>query len=285
MFLITKYPQMKYTVITTFHPAGWELYGQKMIDAFERFWPQDVDLWVYAERCNPTKQRSNTHVIDLESASPRMMAFKGRHRDNPRARGDAGPDGTYDNKKQFRWDAIRFCHKVYAIDHALKHAQGDWLIWLDADSHTHTPVTHALLEQVCPANVFASYLGRGEKYHSECGWIAYNLHHPQLSLFNQRLLSLYDTDELFNLAEWHDSFLWDHVRREFQDRELIKMHNLNPADPSQGKAGHPFINSVLGTVMDHMKGDRKHRGHSKAKELRSHHDHPYWQKILANPKS
>ena len=64
---------------------------------------------------------------------------------------------------------------------------------------------------------------------------------------------MYDTDELFNLAEWHDSFLWDHVRREFQDQGLIQMHNLNPADPSQGKAGHPFINSVLGTVMDHMK--------------------------------
>lgn len=262
-----------------------ELYGQKMIASLETHWPTDVDLIVYAENCMPCIQRSNTTVLDLERASPGLLAFKNRHQNNPRAHGAAGPDGRYDDKKQFRWDAIRFCHKVYALDHAIRHAQGDWLIWLDADSHSHSTVSHDLLQRVCPANAFASYLGRGEKYHSECGWIAYNLHHPQLLAFNQQLVSLYDSDQLFDLAEWHDSFLWDHVRRQFQDQGLINLHNLNPADPSQGKAGHPFINSVLGTVMDHMKGDRKHRGHSKAKELRSHHDHPYWQKILANPKS
>jgi len=44
---------MKYTVITTFHQAGLELYGQRMIDTFEQHWPDEVDLVVYAENCNP----------------------------------------------------------------------------------------------------------------------------------------------------------------------------------------------------------------------------------------
>lgn len=255
-----------------------------MIDTFERFWPADVDLVVYAERCSPTHTKPNVKILDLEQCCPDMQAFKHRHRDNPRARGDAGPDGRYDDKKQFRWDAIRFCHKVYALDHAIKQATGDWLIWLDADSKTHSPVTHDLLAQVCDSATFASYLGRGEKYHSECGWIAYNLHHPCLQAFNQRLVGLYNSDELFNYAEWHDSYLWDTVRREFQSRGEIALKNLNPLADSEGKAGHPFINSVLGTVMDHMKGNRKDRGHSKAKEVRAHQNHPYWKRILANPK-
>lgn len=284
MVLITKYPTMKYTVVTTFHEPGLKQYGQTMIHSFERFWPTDVDLVVYAERCRPTHARTNTRIVDLEQASPDMLAFKERHKNNPKASGGAGPDGKYDDKKQFRWDAIRFCHKVYALDHAIRNAQGDWLIWLDADSKTHSPVTHELLAQVCDPTVFASYLGRGEKYHSECGWIAYNLKHPKMQEFNARLTGMYNTDEIFNYPEWHDSYLWDIVRREFQSRGDIVMKNLNPLADTEGKAGHPFINSLLGTVMDHMKGNRKERGHSKAKEVRAHQDHPYWRDILANPK-
>lgn len=274
---------MKYTVVTTFHPAGLEKYGQTMIDSFERCWPADVDLHVYAERCQPRHTRPSTKIIDLETASPDMIAFKNRHKNNPKARGDAGPDGTYDDKKQFRWDAIRFCHKVYALDHAIRNAQGDWLIWLDADSKTHSPITHEVLSRVCNNNKFGSYLGRGDKYHSECGWIAYNLNHPEIQNFNSRLVGMYNSDELFNYAEWHDSFLWDIVRKEFLSQGRIDMQNLNPQD-STGKAGHPFINSELGRYMDHMKGNRKDRGHSKAKELQNHKDHPYWRQILANPK-
>jgi len=49
---------------------------------------------------------------------------------------------------------------------------------------------------------------------------------------------------------------------------------------TKGLAGHPFINSELGQYLDHMKGDRKHRGHSKAKEVKLHRDHPYWRTVL-----
>lgn len=275
---------MKYTVVTTFHPAGLEKYGQTMINSFERFWPADVDLKIYAEKCQPTCNRSNTFIVDLDQASANMLAFKDRHKNNPRARGDAGPNGVYDDKKQFKWDAIRFCHKVYALDHAIRNTSGDWLIWLDADSKTHSVVSHEFLSNVCDPSKFASYLGRGEKYHSECGWIAYNLNHPEIQNFNSRLVGMYNTDELFKHAEWHDSYLWDIVRREFVSQGRIQMQNLNPLAETNGKAGHPFINSLLGTVMDHMKGARKDRGHSKAKELHAHQDHPYWKTILANPK-
>lgn len=271
---------MQYTVVTTFHQSGLEKYGQTMINTFEQFWPSDVKLKVYAEKCKPVHRRSTTEIIDLEVASHDMIKFKERHKDNPKARGMTGPDGKYDNKKQFKWDAIRFCHKVYALNHAINHAQGDWLIWLDADSKTHTTVTHDFLSRVCDPNTFGSYLGRGEKYHSECGWIAYNLNHPMVREFNNRLTGMYNSDEIFNLSEWHDSFVWDVVRKEFLARGDIVLQNLNPNSDTNGKAGHPFINSELGTVMDHMKGNRKDVGHSKAKEVVAHKNHPYWKKVV-----
>jgi len=90
---------------------------------------------------------------------------------------------------------------------------------------------------------------------------------------------MYIQDKIFNHTEWHDSFIWDVVRREYQQKSAV-FHNLNPEPDTKGLAGHPFINSDLGLCLDHMKGDRKGRGHSKAKEVRLHLDHPYWRGVL-----
>jgi len=125
-----------------------------------------------------------------------------------------------------------------------------------------------------------SYLGRGETYHSECGWVAYNKNHSLSAQFAEQFVNMYITDELFSLKEYHDSYVWDHVRKKFQQDHAAPFFNLNPEGNTKGLAGHPFINSELGLYLDHMKGDRKHRGHSKAKEVKLHADHPYWKKVL-----
>ena len=152
------------------------------------------------------------------------------------------------------------------------------MIWIDADTHTHSPVSLEWLATVCPQDSLASYLGRGENYHSECGWVAYNLEHPHTRQFIQDFVNMYISDDIFKLKEWHDSYIWDQVRKRYQTEN--KFFNLNPIADSKGLAGHPFINSELGRFMDHMKGDRKLRGQSKSKEVVLHQNHPYWQKVL-----
>lgn len=269
---------MKYTVITTFHRAGLEQYGQRMIDTFEQHWPSDVDLIVLAENCQPRVSRPNTRVVDLLSASPELVSFIERHRNNPLAHGKAGPPDVFNPKKQFRWDAVRFCYKVYAKSVAANLIDSGWMIWLDADSVTHSDVTEPFLWRVCPEHSMISYLGRGEKYHSECGWVAYNLNVPHCRQFIKDFVNMYNTDAIFNQREWHDSYIFDVVRKQYQTH--YKFHNLNPSYDDKGLAGHPFINSELGSVMDHVKGDRKQQGHSKPKEVVLHQDHPYWQKVL-----
>jgi len=273
---------IRYTVITTFNQQGLELYGQRMIDTFEQHWPNSVQLKVYAEHCTPKTTKSNVQVIDLMSVDKSVRKFVKRHRENPEAHGGKGPHNQDDwsEKKSFKWQAVRFCYKVFATRHAAENTDTDWLIWLDADSHTHSAVTYKWLSRVCPENSFISYLGRTDRYHSECGWVAYNMRDPLALKFIQHFASLYDSDTIFNYKEWHDSFVWDEVRKLWRDKYKVKFHNLNPEPDTKGLAGHPFINSELGSVMDHMKGDRKQRGHSKAKEVRLHTDHPYWQQVL-----
>lgn len=273
---------MKYTVITTFHQAGLEQYGQRMIDTFEQNWPAEVDLIVLAENCSPRVGRPNTRVVDLLATSPDLQAFVQRHRNNPLAHGQAGPPDVFNPKKQFRWDAVRFCYKVYAKATAADMIDSGWMIWLDADTVTHSPVPMQFLATVCPGNAFVSYLGRGEKYHSECGWVAYNLDAAECRQFVQDFVGMYNTDRIFEQREWHDSYIFDVLRKQFQSR--CRFHNLNPSWEDKGLAGHPFINSELGRYMDHVKGDRKQQGHSKPKEVVLHQDHPYWSAVLAKHK-
>lgn len=269
---------MNYTVITTFNQAGLDSYGQRMIDTFEQFWPAAVDLKVCAEHCAPRTTRSNTEVIDLLANSNDLVDFLHRHRDNDLAHGRAGPADVFNPKKQFRWDAVRFSYKVFSVALCASQIQSGWMIWIDADTRTHSPVTDTWLASVCEPGAMITYLGRGERYHSECGWVAYNLDHAATRNFISEFVDMYRTDEIFQQKEWHDSFIWDLVRRRYQGQH--RFVNLNPDPNTKGLAKHPFINSELGRVMDHFKGNRKDQGHSRGKEIVLHHDLPYWQSVL-----
>ena len=273
---------MDYTVITTFNQAGLELYGQRMIDNFEKFWPQSVKLKVYAENCRPRVSRSNTEILDILEVSSACREFVERHKNNPQAHGGLGSDNqaVYVKNKAFRWQAVRFCFKVFALQHAVNNTESDRLIWLDADTVTHTPVPLEWLGSVCPDGVLASYLGRTDQYHSECGWIGYNLHDALTRPFIDSVTGLYITDELFNYPEWHDSFLWDIIRKQYRDELKANFFNINPDPDTKGRAKHPFINSELGRYMDHMKGDRKDKGHSNSNEVVLHQDNPYWRNVI-----
>lgn len=272
---------MKYTVITTFNQSGLETYGQRMIDQFEKLWPQEVELKIYAENCQPLITRPTTEVIDIFAASPSCVLFVEKHRNNPEANGGIGPHNSnyWDLKKSFRWQAVRFCYKVFAVQHAVLNTNSDVVIWLDADSVTHTSIPFDWIGTVCPQGFIASYLGRTDRYHSECGWIGYNIHDPLTRDFVNAVANMYINDEIFNHGEWHDSYIWDVVRKKFRDERGAKFYDLNPEPDTRGLAKHPFINSELGRYIDHFKGDRKKSGHSRLSEMLLHQDSAYWQSI------
>ena len=276
---------MTYSIITTFHPAGMVQYGQTMIDEFDRHWPKSVPLIVYAEACQPRIPSDRVTILDLLEASSDLVRFKSVHANNPVANGLIAKDTRVpfaDN--QFKWDAVRFSHKVFAVIHACANLDTDWVIWLDADTKTFAPVPDDFLADMCDPAAMACYLGRREKYHSECGWVAYNRRHCDLKSFMDRWRDLYATGDLFNLREYHDSFVFDVLRRDFEATRGTRFSNISPELPGKGP-GHPFIASRLGQYMDHMKGaKRKALGHS----LPDDYDRnqglnstvPYWQQVF-----
>lgn len=267
---------MKYAVVTTFNAQGYENYGRRMIKTFCETWPESVILMVYAEGCAVECDASNVKVFDLEQASPALVAFKNQWRGVPRANGDVSSDPVRGRRKDagkgFKWDAVRFAHKVYAIFAAADNVDADWLLWMDADMVCHSPITVAEIDRLCPVNKDLCFLGRRGKF-TECGLYAMNLRSDSTRLFLKEFQRFYDQAEsgIFQLNEWHDSFVFDAVRQRIKIKEHDWSSHLITGE------GHPLINSDWGAYLDHLKGSRKHRGRSPDSDLKITRSEAYWQ--------
>lgn len=195
-----------------------------------------------------------------------------------RGRGSRGGGALRKQKKRwgigYRWDAVRFAHKTYCIFHAAETIDADAILWIDADTVTFRPVPRAFVESTLPETAMLCFLGRPYRT-SECGYVGYNLRHPEIASFLARWRELYDRDTLFELSEWHDSWVFDWVRRRFEARG-VETHDLS-ACLGRSAVGHPFINGPLGAYMDHLKGDRKELGRSLDSDLIVYRDEAYWR--------
>jgi len=267
---------MTISVVTTFHEAGLKQYGQRMINTFIDNWPMEVKLYVYPEKCNPqVPDHSRIVLTDLDSVEE-LTAFKNKWKGVPKANGDVSKDPIRSKRKDagkgFKWDAVRFAHKVYAIFDCAKKCKTEWLFWMDADTVCHSPITLPKLESFCPGNTDICFLGREGKY-TECGLYAMNLRSSSTLGFLKEFQRMYDDAEngIFKMAEWHDSFVFDSVRKNLRLNE----HNWS-AGIIKGE-GHPLINSEWGAYLDHLKGERKQIGRSKPQDLKITRPESYWR--------
>lgn len=278
----------KYAVVTTFHQQGLKDYGQRMINTFCENWPREVILHVYPEACNPAITDHDHVSLKRLEELPDLMAFKTRWRDVPKANGDVSGDAVRSRRKDagkgFKWHAVRFAHKVYAIFDCAQTTNADMLLWMDADTVCHSAVSLADLDRLVPAESELCYLGRKGKY-SECGLYALNMRSSNVKLFLQEFQRFYDDAEngIFQLDEWHDSFVFDAVRVKFPQMQQLdwaaKLHDLRPRPGMSNGEGHPLINSEWGAYLDHLKGGRKNLGRSKREDLKFPRKEAYWQQF------
>lgn len=279
----------RFAIVTTCNEQGWETYGRQMIRSAERHLPSDVLIYLYAEDFIPDEGCDRVIVRELLSSCPDLVAFKERHKDNPVARGLAARSRLklivqwhkprvklrrFSWGSGYRWDAIRFSHKVFAICHAAERCHADALFWMDADINVFADVPRDLLSAVMPEECLVSCLLRPAV--SECSFMGFNLKHATAHDFLQALKAFYVTDSVFREREYHDSFLFDLVRRRFERRG----HRVHDIACGEGKRSHHvFINSILGQCMDHLKGRRKHDGRSDAADLTVPRSEAYWSRL------
>ena len=263
------------TVVTTFNSEGYYSYGKRFIDSFKRFWPSDIKLKIYLESPLPINADEQIELLSFSKVCPEIIAFKSRHIDNPKARGFVG-----DKVSNYRFDAIKFSHKVFALTHCALTTETKILYWIDADTVFFKPISKTFLDKLLPAGSYTCYLGRRNR-HSECGFMGFDLGHDANSSFMKFWKDIYDHDMVFDLPEWHDSYIYDIIRKLYQEKNLIVSFNIrdNYVDDH-----HPFINSPLAACMDHLISNRrKEAGCSFAFDLRENRDELYWKLVPYMP--
>lgn len=276
------------TVVTTFHPEGMKKYGQRFLDSFSSKVDKRIKLLVYAEDCKPINpDPMQIEILDARIHLPKLNAFKSRWKGVPKANGDISADPVRskrsDAKKEFKWDAIRFANKVYAVFDACTKQTKDWVVWMDADSYIHSEWSYAAFKDLLPESKYITYVGRGKGSQTwpECGFYGLNMNHPVCHSFLQEFERMYEDAEngMFLLPEWHDSYIFGEVLKQFKqvDAEYDYSAQMYLREAKSGGGGHPLINTELGKYMDHMKGDRKEAGRSRPKDIMINRTEDYWK--------
>lgn len=265
-------------LVTSMNAKLFHEYGHRMISSFENFAADDVYLIVVFEGKKPSElKESGRHYSIVPLASERHARFHKFFGHLYEANGlrmtrviDAQGAPALKPAWDYKFSAIRFSFKVFALEIARRlMAKGDAFAWIDADVKCLKKFSRENLEKYLPHDdEIMSYLGRtsfpkGAPY-SECGFLGFNAENKNLDLFLSRMLEIYSSGEIFSLEQWHDSWIWDVARREF---EKIG-HPFKNISGEACELEHPFINCGLGDYFDHLKGPaRKKAGSSFASDL------------------
>ncbi len=274
-------------VITTFHQPGLDEYGQRFIDSFAQRVDKRIKLIVYAESCTPNNpDPKQIKIFDSFDALPKLNAFKEKWQDVPKANGippdDIKAKRPKDHHKKFKWDAIRFANKTYAVYDAYERGT-DWVVWMDADTYVHSDWSYEDFKAQLPDDTWITYVGRGKGSQTwpECGFYGLNVNNPVCQSFMKEFERVYeDADNgIFKMEEWHDSFVFGTILNEYKTKHenyLDYSAEMYLRTAKTGGGGHPLINSVLGKYIDHMKGVRKGEGRSRDSDLMVARTESYW---------
>jgi len=277
------------TVVTTFHKPGLDLYGQRFLNSFAERVDKRIKLLVYAENCSPVNpDPSQITIYEAEKQLHLLQDFKKQWKNVPKANGippdDIKAKRPRDWDKKFKWDAVRFANKVYAVIDACAKTNKDWVVWMDADTFVHSDWSYDNFKELLPDDKWLTYVGRGKGSQTwpECGFYGMNLNNMKCVDFLREFEWMYEDAEngIFKLEEWHDSYVFGKLLDDFKrvDPNVLDYSaNMYLREASTGGGGHPLINGPLGKFIDHMKGGRKEKGKSSPKDMMVKRTEDYWQ--------
>jgi hypothetical protein len=237
-----------YNVLTSFNEKYWLEVARNNVILLNDNWPKKYQLSLYHQLESIENISSRIKWFDLYQTCPELINFSEKWKNHPKA------NGSHSNKPNmaFRWNAIKFCHKTFAIWHQSKVQTSGWLIWLDCDAVVKKSVDDHFLRTVCPNDYAISFMGRPGKY-SECGFIGFNLDRHETRQFLSDWEDLYLTGKFIDLPETHDSWTFDWIRKQ-KDPSLF--FNVNSKAITNK---NPFAQSLIGSHIAHAKGSGKQK--------------------------
>lgn len=266
-------------VVTTTSKAGFEEYGRKMLDTFERYWPPEIKLLFYNEDLDEsTFQRYERNVI--VKGFPRWFRdWKESHKGGADANG-RDPKRNRDGRPyDFRRDCVKFAHKVAAVTDAGLGMDDGLLIWMDGDTLTHQAISEDWIYRLFPAiggqDGYMAWLAR-RRGHPECGFLMFRCWHPAHKPYMTEMRRIYESGDVFAVSETHDSFIFQHVALKAIKKGWLP-EPFNLSGPTGMMYHHPFIHCELGSRLDHAKGARKKHGRTPRVEVGMRRREAHWK--------
>ncbi len=223
-------------IVTTAHAAGWEQYGRTAYAGLKHLPAEHTVHWYTEGYDLPLNAEPGPNVMaERIEDLPALTAFKARW-------------GFY-RAPDWRFDVIRFAHKVYAVHDALRDHDGLGC-WMDADIVLDADLPEGYLESLLPAGHYMALFQR-DGMHSEAGLWIVDCAHPQHERFMDTFLAWYETGHFRNVHEWHDSVLLDATLRKFRD--VLNVHCLS----TDRKSSHPFAQHPISRYAKHLKGPQR----------------------------
>lgn len=244
---------MYHKIITSLSHEYFEQGSSFNLQSWDKRFPDNVEIHVYSESVSSPKGFSDRVIWhNLYKECPELVDFIKRYKDNPHYNGQQ-IDKQGKVKYNFKYNAVKFAHKIFPLFRFLNSHDNIKAYWIDADVYCKDDVPLIVLDKWMPDDKIVSYLGRYDK-HSECGFMGYNLHQKTTKDFVRHYESYFYNNTLDKLKETHDSFVFDEARKTFKNIGLFNdLNNFRTDDKA------PFNSSSLRGYLTHAKGDDKDR--------------------------
>lgn len=252
---------MSLAVCTGWSGAGWEQYGRRFAETFDRCWPSDVELIVVGEEPRELPNTSGRKITfrPLEVCRG-LTEFLYRHAQDREAAGRKPENWWKERAKlegyNWRMDALKFCRQAFIPYFAASYTSARYLCWLDGDVVTHRRLDEETITSLLPDGYHVAFLGREPK-HPDIAFQLYDLSTTTAHAMIDGFRSYYNTDRFRTLDEWHSAYVWRTVMRECEASGLGGFWNMTPRG-----SGHVWHQSPLAWWGDHLKGKRKDAGRS-----------------------
>lgn len=244
-----------FNIVTTFDKK--HTWGHDMVESCDKHLPSNCLITVYIEEKMENRERIIYRPLDtniIESFNLRFSPIRDRVL-SPRAKAEG------DRGYNYRFDAGRFCYKMFAMELSARFPKSRYLVWVDADvlfnSSPDEQWFHDLIEEGC----YTSYLHRVPVYgHSETGFIVFDTHHSYHSIWWDTVAKIYN-ECLFPslpIKGWTDSHIHDYMIA-LSEKDGVKHKRLSD------NAGHAWNESPLIEHCRHYKGIRKEGEHGSNK--------------------
>ena len=247
-----------FTIVTTYSEEGWQKYGYRFANSMDMYLPSDIDVLLYYEgNSSPDGFSERMKFLSFnELCGEKQKRFELMEQS---FKNDNDVDSAHE--AEFKYQASRFAHKYYTCESAVNRVSTKYLIWIDADVIALRKIPKNFFKSLVSNNSYWSRIGRGDEY-PECGFMIWDRQHKMHKFFWEIMNTMYDKGQLFNLKEWHDSYVWWEAEKILQKTKSVNIG----FDLGDGGEGHAFVRGVLGKYFDHLKGPRKIFGFSPEKK-------------------